>query len=340
VNCARAVSSASAAVSLLYFAPSLGWWTLALFGLSAANLQTLDRRMRRSHVPEYHAAFSILWSQCIVGAAIALSGGSRSPGLALVLVPTVFSGTRFPARVVWLAAASAITVLLAATFGTDVGATIAHPAALIITLAVVIGVSATVRAMSEAELEIRDTAILDPLTGLLNRQGLERRFAELAEQARLTGEPISVLMCDLDHFKAVNDSRGHAVGDAVLRDVAYELRTQLRSFELIYRMGGEEFFVVLPGAPPSDARALAERLCEGVRRCRPQGVVLTASIGVSTRWGADAQFTTLFDFADRALYRAKAAGRDRVVEDTLRTGAAWDIEVAARLAAMTRAGVT
>jgi diguanylate cyclase (GGDEF)-like protein len=308
---ARTLVSATLALTLIYFAPTLGWWVVALFAASALNTQTLDARMRRSSVPEYHAALSIVWSQLIAGAAIALSGGPHSPMLPLVAVPTAFAATRFAPRVVWLAVGSAIVVILGATIGVNPHEAISHPALLIVAVTVLIGVCGAAQAMNGAELQLRDTAILDPLTGLLNRQGLSRRFEELAEQARLTDAPISLLVCDLDHFKTVNDSYGHAIGDAVLRDIAYELRKQLRSFELIYRIGGEEFLVVLPGAMPQDARALAERLCEATRRCRSQRLSITLSVGVSTRWGSEAQFERLFDAADQELYRAKALGRDR-----------------------------
>ncbi len=159
--------------------------------------------------------------------------------------------------------------------------------------------------------------VLDPLTGLLNRSGLEGRVHELAEQARQTGQPISVLICDLDRFKAINDVRGHAVGDAVLQDVAYELRKQLRSFELLYRIGGEEFLVVLPGATEQDAFALGERMRGAVRRSPAQGIPVTISVGVSTSRGAEVQFATLVGAADRALHRAKAEGRDRVTTSAL-----------------------
>ena len=99
-----------------------------------------------------------------------------------------------------------------------------------------------------AELRWRRDAVLDPLTGLLNRQGLPGRFREVAEQARLTDAPVSLVMCDLDGFKGLNDEHGHACGDAVLKDVAYVLRKELRSFELLYRIGGEELLLMLPGA--------------------------------------------------------------------------------------------
>jgi diguanylate cyclase (GGDEF)-like protein len=179
-------------------------------------------------------------------------------------------------------------------------------------VAVLVGVCAAVQALSTTALRHRESAVLDPLTGLLNRNGLEGRFEELAQQAQASGAPISLLVCDLDRFKAVNDSYGHAVGDAVLREVAARLRRQLRSFELMYRIGGDEFLVVLPGARIEDASNLAQRLCEATRLCRPHGLELTLSVGIATRWGSEARLGPLFDEADRALYRAKADGRDRV----------------------------
>jgi diguanylate cyclase (GGDEF)-like protein len=155
--------------------------------------------------------------------------------------------------------------------------------------------------------------VLDPLTGLLNRAALHRRFDELEQQARLTGDVLSLLVCDIDRFKAVNDTYGHDRGDAVLRDVAYELRKQLRSFELIYRLGGEEFVLVLPGAQDGDARRIAERLRGSLSAARPGNLAVTVSIGTATARGEHVSFDAMFKDADRALYVAKANGRDRVV---------------------------
>jgi diguanylate cyclase (GGDEF)-like protein len=317
VRRARSVASITIGLTLLYAAPALSWWLLPLFGLSILNTETLDRRMRRSRRPEYHAAFSILLSQCMLAAGGALTGGPLSPILPLIAVPTAFAATRFRAQVASVAAGAAILLLLAATLAVDPAETAAHPAALIVAVVVVVGVSAAAEALNGAEVQHRNEATLDPLTGLLNRQGLEHRFRELADQARATGAPISVLVCDLDHFKQVNDSHGHRVGDAILRQIADEMRTQLRSFELIYRIGGEEFLIVLPGAELTEARMLGERLCEAVRRCRAEDVATTMSVGVSTRSGAEAQFVPLFEAADNALYEAKAAGRDRVCVATV-----------------------
>jgi diguanylate cyclase (GGDEF)-like protein len=313
VSRARAIASGTVAVCLIYVAPTDGWWLLALFAVSALNTQTLDHRMRRSARPEYHVAFSILLTQGLIVTAAAATGGSRSAILPLVAVPTAFAATRFRLTVAMAASVSAITMLVAATLGLHPAETVRHPLGLIVAVALIVGISAAAEALNGAELHYRDTAILDPLTGLLNRQGLERRFEELTQQACLTGAPVSVVVCDIDNFKLINDAHGHARGDAVLRDVAYRLRQQLRSFELIYRIGGEEFLVVLPGGTPDAAKALGERLCDATRQCSSAEVTTTLSVGVSTLWGEEVQFDSLFDAADQALYQAKADGRDRVV---------------------------
>lgn len=314
---ARTVATIVMGATVGYAAPTLSWWLVPLYGTSFVVTQTLDARTRYSARPEYHAALTILWIQCVVGAAVALTGGPVSPMLALIAIPNMFAAARFRLQVATVATALAVVILLISTLVVDPAGTLAHPGYLIVALATAIGVSAAAHALTSAELQHRRAAVLDPLTGLLNRSGLENRFHELAEQARQTGEPISVLICDLDHFKAINDVHGHAVGDAVLRDVAYELRKELRSFELIYRIGGEEFLVVLPGATEQDALALGERLRRAVRRSPAQGISLTISVGVSASRGADVQFAPLFAAADRALYRAKAEGRDRVATSAL-----------------------
>jgi diguanylate cyclase (GGDEF)-like protein len=115
----------------------------------------------------------------------------------------------------------------------------------------------------------RHAAVLDPLTGLLNRKALELRMVELELQAHLTGDSVCFVACDLDAFKRVNDEYGHDRGDAVLRAAAHELRKALRSFELIYRIGGEESLVVLPGAGMEEGLATGERLRAHLHDCRP-----------------------------------------------------------------------
>lgn len=120
------------------------------------------------------------------------------------------------------------------------------------------------------------------------------------------------MLCDVDNFKEVNDQHGHDRGDAVLRDVAYTLRKQLRSFELIYRLGGEEFLVVLPGMNHVGGLEIAQRLRAAVEQAQPTGIPVTISLGLSDRCGEQVDYDVLFKAADEALYDAKRAGRNRV----------------------------
>jgi diguanylate cyclase (GGDEF)-like protein len=122
-----------------------------------------------------------------------------------------------------------------------------------------------------------------------------------------------VIAGDIDHFKRVNDEHGHAAGDAVLVEVAYRLRKALRAFDLAYRMGGEEFLVVLPGAGVPDATGLAEHLRAAVAAEPAAGLSVTMSFGVSGSAGPKLERERLLNEADAALYEAKARGRNQVV---------------------------
>jgi two-component system, cell cycle response regulator len=158
--------------------------------------------------------------------------------------------------------------------------------------------------------ELQRLLSTDPLTGLANRSR-----AEQALTAAIAGgaSGVSVAILDVDHFKRVNDEHGHARGDAVLKDAAYLLRKSLRSFELIYRLGGEEFLIVLPGVPISEGRSIAERVRTGIEEARPGGLPVTVSLGVAAAVGADVAFEPLFRAADEALYEAKRSGKNRTV---------------------------
>ena len=119
----------------------------------------------------------------------------------------------------------------------------------------------------QSEREHRRVAVIDPLTGLLNRSAFAQRLGELQHQIDQGAESsLGFLMADIDHFKRINDEHGHPVGDAVLRDVAYAMRSELRAFDLIYRLGGEEFAILLPGADVEKTREIAERLRAAVAR--------------------------------------------------------------------------
>jgi diguanylate cyclase (GGDEF)-like protein len=186
------------------------------------------------------------------------------------------------------------------------------PALVLATLAAFAGIAAFGVALMNAEVEVRQDATRDPLTGLSNRKALRRRFDELRRQAGTAGGAIGVIVADIDHFKAVNDTYGHDRGDAVLQAVARELRDAVRGSELVYRLGGEEFVVLLSGPDAFAAESIAERLRGAIAAARPAGLQITASFGVSVGT-ADSEYAPLFGQADAALYEAKRQGRDRVV---------------------------
>jgi diguanylate cyclase (GGDEF)-like protein len=154
-------------------------------------------------------------------------------------------------------------------------------------------------------------ATVDRLTGLRNRAWLDDAFSRQVVRAGRTGQPVSLLMIDIDHFKRINDTEGHQAGDAVLRRVGQTLASGLRPVDLLARYGGEEFAVLLPGLETEAACAVGERLRLAIERDRSgMSIPTTVSVGVSSL-GAGATLEALVKRADQALYRAKQSGRNR-----------------------------
>jgi diguanylate cyclase (GGDEF)-like protein len=151
----------------------------------------------------------------------------------------------------------------------------------------------------------------DSLTGVPNRRALDELLDQLTARHRRAGDGFAVVMVDVDRFKTINDTLGHATGDAVLRRVAATLRGQLRADETVARYGGEEFAVVLPGADIAAAAAAAERLRLALHGI-DEPVTVTASFGVAAVPGDARTGTDAIALADTALLRAKHDGRDRV----------------------------
>jgi len=166
------------------------------------------------------------------------------------------------------------------------------------------------------EVRLRRDAAIDPLTGVSNRRNFIARGKDEIGRAARYGRPCSVLMLDIDHFKVVNDTYGHAAGDEALRQFANACQEMLRDSDVIARLGGEEFAVILPETDAAGAKILAERLREGISRLRVANgddrFGFTVSIGVANRGGDEDGIDELLARADRALYQAKEAGRDRV----------------------------
>jgi two-component system cell cycle response regulator len=161
-------------------------------------------------------------------------------------------------------------------------------------------------------------ASTDPLTGVHNRRYLDTHLDQLLQRARANNKPLSVAFCDIDHFKRLNDSYGHAAGDEVLIEFTRRMIRNLRSLDLVARIGGEEFVVVMPDTPPERARRIGERLRQKVEQ-EPfmvsgfEPIVATISVGVTTSRPSDGLGIDLIKRADEAMYQAKHAGRNRVV---------------------------
>lgn len=161
-----------------------------------------------------------------------------------------------------------------------------------------------------------DLSSRDSLTGLANRRQFETALAREIDRVARVGEPSLLLMADIDHFKAINDQRGHGCGDYCLREIAKLIGEQLVDDDVFGRYGGEEFLVVLPGRQTEMARAIAEQIRLAIEtadlRYKDQSLQLTVSIGVASQLAHEPQPGPAVERADKALYAAKRAGRNRV----------------------------
>jgi diguanylate cyclase (GGDEF)-like protein len=176
------------------------------------------------------------------------------------------------------------------------------------------------RAYNRVRLQLASMVLTDPLTGCLNRRGLDQVLAREIARAGRTGQQISLIAVDLDHFKKVNDTYGHITGDVVLRELGMLLGQAARSGDMVARTGGEEFSILLPQTGPEGAYRMAVRIWETVRNhafmVNGTRLKLTVSVGVVTSpgVGGDAVAASLKERADVTLYAAKRGGRDQVRE--------------------------
>ncbi|WP_051221959.1 sensor domain-containing diguanylate cyclase [Conexibacter woesei] len=310
---ARQINFALQLLVLIACVGELGWWPLALSPVAVGAFLAADRLMARTDHAElvYAAAWSI--AQATIAGAAAATGGPDSP-LLLWLAITVAAGVgRFTPRGLAAGVVLTLALLCAATFGVDSGRVLEAPYLLAFPMSLVLGIALVGSALMRSEVEHRADAIVDPLTQMLNRKALAARGRELALQSEVSGRPVGVVLGDLDHFKAINDADGHQAGDAVLREIAYRWRTALRAYDLAYRLGGEEFVVLLPGATEDEARGLAEKLRRAIAAEPIAGRTVTMSFGVAVSGAGGFDVDTQYRRADEALYMAKHAGRDRVI---------------------------
>jgi diguanylate cyclase (GGDEF)-like protein len=172
--------------------------------------------------------------------------------------------------------------------------------------------------LDNVQKRLKHLAITDELTGLQNRRYIMEQLESEYQRAVRTGTSLALVLIDIDHFKKVNDTYGHAAGDLVLKAVARDIRDNLRAYDLLGRIGGEEFLIASPGSTLDEAAACAERIREKIRggeiANKAHSISVTVSAGVTSLSGQDEKADALLARADEALYRAKQAGRDRVAK--------------------------
>lgn len=312
----RLAAFAVLALALLVSGPLLGWWWLIPLAAALGAFYAGDRLRARSEHPERWAALTWGVSPLMIGVSVALTGAAGSPAAAWFALPAVTLGARFSNRGVSIGVAYTTALLLASTVMLDPAGASAEPLPIVFAFALTVAVALLGGALVQSDRDHRRDAVLDPLTGLLNRAALAQRFSELSADSRdpRSAGRLGLLIGDLDCFKLVNDQHGHAVGDVVLKEVGYTLRKHLRALDSVYRVGGEEFVVLLPGAGGLEgACEVAERLREAVGQSKPAGLAVSISFGaVDSAAGAALDFDRLYQEADAALYEAKQAGRNCV----------------------------
>lgn len=301
------------ALALASISAEIGWWWAVPLLTGLGGFAVADSFMRSSEHPALWVATAWGILPLLLADAVVVTGGAASPLLMWFALPAVTLGARFEPRGIVVGTAYILALMLIATVGLDSATASDHHQELVAAAALVLSAVVLSGALAESDRAHRRRSTLDPLTGLFNRNALEQRLAELDGQPGAeNGCSHALLLCDLDHFKRVNDELGHAAGDAVLQEVADTMRAAIRAGDSIYRIGGEEILVVLPGAVKEDAIGVGQRLRQAVRERRPGGVEVTLSVGVAVTGSGPIDTHELIDLADSALYSAKAGGRDRV----------------------------
>jgi len=269
----------------------------------------LQSRIDRFRRPELVLVACVALVQCGLAATAALAEGPRVYLLPLLLLPLLLSCASLPARMAVVLTIFSAVLMVAVAIGFDSSEVRAMPFALLFPLGGLISGAGITMVVAGLDVSTRGVAILDPLTGLPNRLALRARAAELEHQSRVNGRPVSLIVCDPDNFKAVNDGHGHAVGDEVLRQVGARIRATLPAGAGAYRLGGEEFVLLVGDADTEAGEGLAERLRHAISATPIGGLHVDVSLGVAASSAGEAfAFSPLFSLADAALYEAKRAG--------------------------------
>jgi diguanylate cyclase (GGDEF)-like protein len=301
------------ALAVFASGPWIGFRFLIPVVATLGAFALVERRLRSARRPELWSTIGWSVSPVVIAVCAGMTGATDSPALMWLALPVATAGARFEPRGMRLAIAWVLFLLLIVTVGIDPVGALERPDRVIFPFALIVATAILGGATFQSDRDHRREAVIDPLTGLLNRTAFAQRFGETQQQLSSGAETsVGFLLGDVDHFKQVNDEHGHLVGDAVLRDVAYVLRQELRSFDLVYRIGGEEFAVLLPGADAETTRAIAERLRAAIAAAEMSGIAVTMSFGAAAITDAEDRFAQVYAEADAALYSAKRGGRNRV----------------------------
>ena len=302
------------AVCLILAGPWIGWWCLAPLLGAAVALGLSNALMKRSAHPDRWVAAGWAIAPLMIAVSVALTGAAQSPAVAWFALPAVTLVARFDRRGVLLGCAYIVALMVASTAALQPEAVVQSPPLLTFPLALLVASVILATALADSDREHRQTASTDSLTGLPNRAALGECIFDLERLSwKRADEPLSLLIGDIDHFKRINDGQGHLVGDLVLQDVASILCEHVRERDQVYRIGGEEFLVLLPACGTDDAGAVADKLRVAIREALPHGLEVSMSFGVTSGRCRGVSFAALFAEADAALYQAKRTGRDRVV---------------------------
>lgn len=334
--CCLVVMNSVAAAGLASTAEVRVWTACSVLGLIAVYAAIRSGWSRRFKDPALTLA-QILYAITCCAAAFVIAGPARGvtlPILAIILMFGIFGLTTrqmLGVLVYSLVAFGVASGVVAARDEPDYPTVVAAAYAGMVVVVLLSSTFLTTRVQStrahlrrqKAELaqaleQIRQLATHDDLTGLLNRRAMLDRMQLEQRRSLRSGSPLLIAQLDIDHFKVVNDTHGHAAGDLVLQSFADTVRRNVRDTDVLARWGGEEFVLLLCDTPAADAVALMERLRQAVQAMQvpvPQGdgpITVTVSIGLARHTPADPLAGTL-ERADQALYAAKAGGRNRVV---------------------------
>ena len=307
----RALMIALQLVSLA-MVPVIGWPPFIAISVGNLIAEVSEFRVESARRPENQIFLG--WVAMLINVAL-LVGLYHAHSLALMpaliaMIMPLIGG--YPVRV--LAIGSGMVVLTELV----VGLVLIQPFDTEVLLSTVVTVAATtvlavgVVTLIRSDETYRHESVIDPLTGMLNRRSLESHAEELLAKARFRSLSVAILMLDLDHFKSINDNHGHDVGDQVLARTSEAMQAQLRSSDVIFRIGGEEFLAILLGVDQHMVQRLADGVRLAVARSGAQpGVTISVGAAIDDA-SSNPDFRSLFRRADRALAEAKQSGRNCV----------------------------